>query len=50
MFENLTAKLQAVFDKIGKRGKLTDKDGRVLPDAYLMKRGSTASPMYHRRR
>lgn len=22
--------------------KLTDKDGRVLPDAYLMKRGSTA--------
>lgn len=26
MFENLTAKLQAVFDKMGKRGKLTDKD------------------------
>ncbi|MEM2870422.1 MAG: redox-regulated ATPase YchF [Thermoplasmata archaeon] len=23
-------------------GKLTDKDGRVLPDAFLMKRGSTA--------
>jgi len=26
VFENLTAKLQAVFDKMGKRGKLTDKD------------------------
>ena len=26
-------------------GKLTDKDGRVLPDAYLMKRGSTAKDM-----
>jgi ribosome-binding ATPase YchF (GTP1/OBG family) len=25
--------------------KLTDKDGRVLPDAYLMKRGSTAKDM-----
>ena len=26
MFENLTAKLQATFDKLGKRGKLSDKD------------------------
>jgi hypothetical protein len=26
-------------------GKLTDKDGRVLPDAYLMKRGCTAKDM-----
>lgn len=26
MFENLTAKLQAAFDKLGKRGKLTDRD------------------------
>jgi ribosome-binding ATPase YchF (GTP1/OBG family) len=26
-------------------GKLTDKDGRVLPDAFLLKRGSTAKDM-----
>jgi len=26
-------------------GKLTDKDGRVLPDAFLLKRGSTARDM-----
>ena len=26
MFENLTAKLQETFDKLGRRGKLTDKD------------------------
>ena len=26
MFENLTAKLQATFEKLGKRGKLTDRD------------------------
>ena len=26
MFESLTAKLQETFDKLGKRGKLTDKD------------------------
>ncbi|MBN1933645.1 MAG: signal recognition particle protein [Anaerolineae bacterium] len=26
MFENLTAKLQETFDRLGKRGKLTDKD------------------------
>ena len=26
MFENLTARLQATFDQLGKRGKLTDKD------------------------
>ena len=26
MFENLTEKLQATFDRLGKRGKLTDKD------------------------
>ena len=26
MFENLTAKLQAVFDKLSKRGKLSEKD------------------------
>lgn len=26
-------------------GKLTDKDGRVLPDAFLMKRGSTAKDL-----
>jgi ribosome-binding ATPase YchF (GTP1/OBG family) len=25
--------------------RLTDKDGRVLPDAYLMKRGSTAKDL-----
>ena len=26
MFESLTAKLQATFDKLSKRGKLSDKD------------------------
>ena len=26
-------------------GKLTDKDGRVLPDAFLLRRGSTAKDM-----
>jgi len=26
-------------------GKLTDKDGRVLPDAFLLKRGATAKDM-----